>query len=318
MKRFLKNILYLVLIVLPAWYALDYMTTHGLRKSTTDQFAEWNDIYGGKSRANLLIMGSSKARMMISPAVLDTMFHVNSYNMGMDGWQFTMQYARFRIYLQHNPPPAYIIQVIDMPFFNDRTDLFEYDQFIPYLHDTIISNITDRYSGRFTFAERIIPLFIYNQHFTLIKEGLSAFFTKDPEQHSHLKGYKPWKLQWDGSFDRFKRSNPQGITEVILQRVVNEFEAYLSYCRAHHIKVIMDYTPVYYEEQPMERNAAAIRQLFTRLSMKYDMPILDYTHDSLCYQKKYFFNSQHMNVAGAEIYSKTLAHDLDKIINKEQ
>ena len=317
MKRFLKNICILALMVIPLLYALDYAVTNGLRKSKQEEFAVWNDIYDSKINADVLIMGSSKARMMVSPFTLQEALHLTSYNIGMDSWQFSMQYARFQVYLQHNRKPSYIIQVIDIPFFSDRADLYDAVQFIPYLHDTIISNITDRYTGRFTTAEKYIPFFKYNQHLSLIKEGLSRYFNLFQFYKGfNPRGFHPYQLTWDNTFDHFKQANPNGIRIGITKRVLDEYDAYLQYCKANNIKVIMVYTPVYYEEPAYINNAAEIKGLFTTLSQKYDMPIIDNSNDTLSLHKKYFFNSQHMNKTGADIYGPMLAEEVKGMIKK--
>ena len=314
MKRFLKNICILALIVIPLLYALDYAVTKGLRRSRQEEFAVWNDIYNSKINADVLIMGSSKARMMVSPFALHGALNLSCYNIGMDSWQFSMQYARFRVYLQHNRKPSYIIQVIDIPFFSDRADLYDAVQFIPYLHDTIISNITDRYTGRFTTAEKYIPFFKYNQHLSVIREGLTRYFYPFQLYKGNPLGYHPYDLNWDSTFDHFKHDNPNGIRIGITKRVLDEYDTYLKYCKANNIKVIMLYTPVYYEEPAYINNAAEIKDLFTTLSRKYDMPIIDNSNDTLSLHKKYFFNSQHMNETGTNIYSRTLADEVKKLV----
>jgi len=256
-------------------------------------------------------MGSSKAKMMVSPFILDTVLHMNTYNLGMDGWQFNMQYARFKIYLQHNKKPRYVLQVIDFPFFDDRKDLYNYEQFIPYLSDTIIRHVTSQYIGRFTFPELYLPFFKYNRHLTLIQEGIKCYFKKkDNTILPGSKGYEPWQLMWDSSFSTFKKANPGGIKTVIQRRIVAEFEEFLSYCNANNIKVILEFAPVYHEEYLMEKNVGDVLQIFNGLSLKYSVPIFDHSNDSLCYDKKYFFNSQHLNKDGAELFSTTVANDL--------
>jgi len=314
MKLFLKNLFFLVLLVIPLLYVVNYITDKGMSKSGMEKFAEWNDIYASRINANVLIMGSSKAKMIISPKILDSTLHVNSYNLGMDGWQFNMQYARFRIYLQHNKKPAYIIQAIDFPFFEDRADLFEYDQFIPYLTDSIIRNTTSQYTGRFTFPELYFPFFKYNHHLTLIQEGIKNYFKKDSASPIPTKGYQPWELTWDSSFNNFKRSNPDGIKVAIQKKMVDEFTEYLQYCKDNNIQVIFEMSPVYCEVFPMEKNLNDVQQIFNQLASKYNIPILDYSRDTLSLHKKYFFNSQHLNKTGAEIYSHTLANGLKDII----
>ena len=50
--------------------------------------------------------------------------------------------------------------------------------------------------------------------------------------------------------------------------------------------------------------------MYRDISTKYSIEFYDYSNDSLCFDKKYFYNASHLNNTGAEIFSKTLARDL--------
>ena len=51
--------------------------------------------------------------------------------------------------------------------------------------------------------------------------------------------------------------------------------------------------------------------MFDNIAKKYDIPILNYTYDSLSYDTLYFYNAMHLNKMGAEIFSTKLARDID-------
>ena len=159
------------------------------------------------------------------------------------------------------------------------------------------------------------PLLKYNNQFTCIAKGIANYFgyqnTKDVDRY---KGYRPYTNNWDGSFDAFKKENANGIERAIPDSNLKEFETYLDYCNKNNIKVIMAFAPVYYEEMLLEKSKANFIALFTNLAQKYNCTFLDYTTDTLCNHKTYFYNSQHLNKAGAEIYSLHLATDIKKII----
>ncbi len=100
--------------------------------------------------ADLLVAGSSKAWVQISPFILDTALKVNSYNLGLNGYGFNAQHMRFRYYEQFNRKPAYLIYAVDLFTLTKRPDLFMPEQFAPYLNDSIIAKGTRSYKG---FAE---------------------------------------------------------------------------------------------------------------------------------------------------------------------
>ena len=133
---FLFTFIYLLLIV-----CLGNIVDKGLRKSKYSFYAVWNDIYGGKVNSDMIFMGNSRTYVMLSPKIFDSVLGFNTYNLGMNGWGFGMEYTRFKIYLQHNPKPKYILQNVDIGVLGDRPDLYEYAQFLPYLNDTLLINV---------------------------------------------------------------------------------------------------------------------------------------------------------------------------------
>lgn len=275
----------------------------------------WTDIYNGHINADVLICGASRAWVMTSPAILDSVLNINSYNIGIDGWNFGMQYARFRIYCQHNTLPKYIVQCIDPSTFNKRQDLYNYQKFLPYLNDTIIRRVTSEYEGAFTFSEIYFPMFKYNNKFEYVKEGILAHWGKEPKSKKY-KGYYPNPHEWNAAeFNQFKATHPDGVTEVVDSVTLKEFEEYLKYCKDNNIQLIFESPPVYYEGRDLVKNAGEILDMAKKYAKEYNIPYLDYSYDSsLTLNSDYYYNSYHMNKVGAELFSQKLAQDLKQYI----
>ncbi|MES2702886.1 MAG: hypothetical protein V4649_09620 [Bacteroidota bacterium] len=315
MKRILYKILLLTLPVIALFYALQYIVNNGLRRSKMQYYAVWNDIYNGATHADILITGPSRTWMQISPRILDSVLPLNSYNIGIDGWYFPMQYARFRVFMQHNPKPKYVIQNVDLLLFLDRKDLFLSEQFLPYLGDTIIRNITNDYKGKYSFAEYWFPLFRYNNHINLIKEGVRSYFQVGRQSTNKLyKGYAGIDQPWNNVYEEVIKHNPNGITRENDPKVVKLFEEYLEYCKQNGIQLIFVFQPILNEELALEKSAGAITGLIKKYAAEYNIPYLDYSNDAICYDRRYFIDHQHLNREGAELFSRKLAADLKPVI----
>jgi len=295
---------------MPILYGLNFMVDAGLKKSRHRLYSEWNDIYSGKTDASLLIMGSSRAWVHYSPVVLDDILKTKSYNIGMNGWGFSMQYARLKILLRHNPKPKYIIQNLETSLLQRRENLYEYQQFLPYLNDPIIRSASKGYKGEFSLTQYYLPLFKYNGNWDLAGIGLLNYFGFQTNQTSKYKGYEGQELEWDGSYDKFKLAYPNGLIEKIDADAERDFEEYLNYCKENGIKVFLVYSPEYFEVQDFTINRKDVMAMFQSYAKKYDIPLLDYSNHPICFDKSYFYNSQHLNKKGSELFSKILAQDL--------
>ena len=78
--------------------------------------------------------------------------------------------------------------------------------------------------------------------------------------------------------------------------------------------MIFVYTPEHIEGQHFVSNRAEIMAFYKKIADKYNIPFIDYSADSMCYNKDYFYNSEHLNLKGANMFSQKLASDLKKII----
>ena len=88
------------------------------------------------------------------------------------------------------------------------------------------------------------------------------------------------------------------------------FENFIKECKQNQIELIFVYTPEYIEGQKLFSNRTELMDFYKSISNHYSIPFYDYSADSLCYQKKYFYNASHLNQQGAEIFSRKLASDL--------
>ena len=314
-QKFIKKVLVLCLFIFAILFAMAHIVDTGLRKSGMEIYTQWTDIFGGQVGADVVFSGPSRTQQHISPAIFDSILHVKSYNMGINGWTFNMQYVRFKIYLEHNKKPKYIVQNVDFDNSAKRKDLYGYEQFFPYINDPEVLKASDQCVGKFTLAERYFPMFKYNNHFYIIKEGFNCYFNTGYQVKSEIqKGFFYRDIPWDGTFDEFKKAHPNGISSEISQPALDEFEGFLKYCKRNDIKVILDFAPIFYEEMQMEHNLDTLRGIFRKYAKQYDIPLLDYTTDSMCYIKKYFYNSQHLNKDGAILFTTKLANDLKGIV----
>ncbi len=313
--KFSKKVFFLFVLLIISLYAFAYMIDTGLQKSRNAYFASWNDLYNSKINADLLIMGSSRAEFHISPKIIDSLLMLNSYNLGLSAWHFDMQYARFRMYLQHNRKPKYIIHNVDVYGFSKRADVADYLQFLPYIQDTILQNVTHNHKGEFDIYQRNIPLFKYKHQQKIAFEGFFGFMGCSDlyDTTSKYKGYRGNDYAWNKDFESFKKRFPKGAKYRFDKEVKRQFEEYLAFCQRENIKVILVYAPEYYEVQPYYKNKSELLNLCQESVKKYNCQFLDYSNNPLCYNRTYFYNSQHLNRLGAELYSLDLGKKIKNL-----
>ena len=312
MKRFIIRLLLFCLAPLPFLFLLNHIVDMGLQKSRYYYYSEWNDLFNGKINADMIIQGSSRAWVQVSPKIIDSVLHVNSYNLGMDGASFKMQYARFRMYLLHNKKPKYVLQEVGYTttlLKNDKLPATQ--QFLPYLSDSSVWALVTHASNPLTLQDRYFPLYKYNNETVIVKEGILSYLGKGIKSTKY-KGYEGQEKYWDSSFHDFLMQNPQGAVFPIDSEAKSLFRDFLNYCRDNDIRVIMFYPPAFIQSLDYIKNEKEILDVYNNFSKEYNIPFYNYMYDSLNYDRNNFYNSQHLNKTAAEIFCMKLAKDMQK------
>jgi len=316
MKKFTLRLLLFCLAPLPLLYFLQHVIDTGLKRSRNFFYAEWSDLYHGKINADLIVCGTSRAWVQISPRILDSSLNINSYNLGMDATPFYLQFERLKLYLRYNRKPKYILQEVGYTSTLVRTkELPHPQQYLPYLSDTTIWRVTQNTDEPFSQEDRYFPLYKYNNELPVVKEGIMSYLGRGVKSEKY-KGYMGMEKVWDSSFYQFRQANPKGKVFPVDPQAVALFREFLDYCKTNDIKVFMVYPPAFIESLYATINREEIEQVYKRFSAEYNVPFLNYMYDSLNYSRSNFYNSLHLNKRGSEIFSAKLATDLRPYMTK--
>ena len=310
--------LFFLLIVLLA-YPLDLLISHSLKKSNYawGEYNTLNDIYNGKINSEIVIYGSSRAWRHIDPELLENKFNLSAYNLGIDGHNFWLQHLRHKTLLKHNKKPKYIIMAIDIWSFQKSTELYNAEQFLPYMFlNKDIIDYTKSYKG-FTILDYYLPLIRYvgNKKAVLQSIENSIFFPRTKSKRK--KGYQGWGGVWNNDLNNAKQTMKQYEAKLD-PKLVDLFDTFLVECKEKEIEVILVYTPEYLEGQSFVKNRTEIITLFENFSEIHKVPFLDYSGNEICTKKEYFYNASHLNKTGAELFTNILINDLSekRIITK--
>lgn len=314
MKKLLYKLVIFILITVPLCYAFQWIIDTGLKKSNfSPEYKEWNDIVKSKINAAILIQGSSRAWVHISPKALEDSFKIPAYNLGMDGQNFPIQKARYDIYRKYNKKPAYIIQAVDVNFFNNPVVSYDFNQFIPYLNEDFGTILKEH--SFFTYKDFTFPLYKYSHSPGIATEGFISFFRSGVKDNGKYKGFRSYNSNWNPiMLDTFARNHPNGFNVAVDTGTITKFEQFIQDCKKEQIKLILVYTPVERNFQNLLTNRDSIINIFTRFAEKYPVTYLDYSKNSICTDTSLFYNPNHLNAKGVDSFNKLLLNDLKQII----
>jgi hypothetical protein len=295
-------------------FGADRLISNNLKKSNTEaqgEYTVWNDIYAGKINADIAIYGASRAWIDIDPDMFSRAFKIPTYNLGIDGQTFGLQYFRNSLLLKYNHTPKIIIQALDIMTLTRSYNPYNFEQFLPYmLFNNSIRNATKSYD-LFNIFDFVIPAIRYMGRRQIIDNAFTSLYTIPVNPKYRINGYRGSDQQWNDDLEKAKAKI--GSFKVQLDAgTVSLFEKYLIECKEKNIKVILVYPPEYIDGQRFTENRDKIMKLYKSFGLKYHIPFYDFSNDSISYQKKYFYNTEHLNKTGAELFTQKLIKDLQE------
>ena len=311
--KFLK---YFFITLLSSFFALvlvDIYYSNQLKNMAlfSGEVQEWNQIKAGKTKAELAVFGSSRAFIQINPKILEEETKLNSYNFGLNGSKFKMQFYRFNIYLKHNSKPKIVVWNLDTFSFSHIDEVFQPNQYVPFmLWNRDLYKALDEYKST-NMWDFILPLYRYRDQvywkdqITRSKKeklGKDGLFRKE--------GFMSYNRKWDVDWAKMKKKNSDfDFSDYEL------LEKLISKCEQENIQLIFTIAPEFYKGQDYMLNRDEVINRYKTTLEKHHLPLLDYSNDSISFDQKYFYNTTHMNYKGADAFTSELAKDLVKLIN---
>lgn len=298
--------LFFLLIIVDAYYS------NQLKKKAlfSGEVQEWEFIRSGKAKVDLAVFGSSRVFIHINPQILEKELKQSVHNFGLNGSKFKMQFYRFNLYLKHNPKPKTVVWNLDTFSFSHIDEVFQPNQYVPFmLWNFNLYEALKEYKQT-SIWDFILPLYRYRdqtywegQIASAERESLTndGFFRED--------GFKSYDRKWNVNWKKLKKKNAEFDSEeyILLNKLITK-------CKQQNIQLIFTIAPEFYKGQDYMLNRDEIVSNYTKTLKKYNLPLLDYSEDSISYQQKYFYNTTHMNNVGADVFTKKLAVDLEKYL----
>lgn len=311
MKKFLYRTCLLLIPIILLAYPLDLMLSGLLKQShaSPGEFEVMNDIYQGEAGCDIAIYGSSRAWVHIDPQVMQDSLNLSAYNFGVDGHNFWIQYLRHLEYRKHNRKPKKIIVSVDIFSLQKRADLYDPDQFLPYmLWNENITEYTSSFVGYKT-ADYYLPLVRYTGKSNALNSCLRIFLKGSGSTNFRTRGYAGMEREWNSDFDKAK-ANMDQYEMVLSKESIALFKSFIRECQENDIEVILVYTPEYIEGQQFVANRSEVIDLYREVSKANNLLFFDYSNDALCLDKYNFYNANHLNKAASAVFSKKFAHEL--------
>lgn len=308
-----KLAIFLVVLLAFAWI-VDLGASAGLKRSQSVDYAVWNDIMQGKATSNVLIVGSSRAQNHFSPEVIGGALSQSCYDLGIPAYGLDMQIARYDLYREHNGKPKLVVMSVDDYSFTRRADLFDNNQFLPYIWNPDVWAAIQPYHYYHSF-ERWVPLLRYRGRGQVILSGWGELLGVSHSVGPLKRGFAPYPGNWVGGFQQWLAEHPTGRATLPLQQdLVKRLDQFMAQCQQERIPVVLVYSPEYYEVQQRLDNRPRVLGTYQQLADKYGVPFLNYSDSPISHNIANFHDWAHLNAVGSKIFSQQFAQELVKLV----
>lgn len=308
MKIFLKKCLYFFSPLLFLGVLLNTLGDHILKNSDNVQYKRWEDLRK-PIEADLLITGNSRAQFHVDPFILDSILHVNTYNMGISGGPIELSDVAWNLYHSHNKKKTRVVLCnVDFLWFGGYDFPYNKNDYLLYLQDPDFSEIME--SLNYSPAEKYIPGMKYAGRMRLVFEN----YRKSNGNSDNSKEFKKGALLVDQEYRELVLFPPSCHFKRSPKRIAL-FDKFIDECRSEGIEVILFLSPI---QQVAYKDLTGIDDSFAlidSLAVAGNIPVLNYTNfminDSSC-----FLDPIHLNKKGAELFSVRLANDVDSLLKE--
>lgn len=299
MKKFLsKLIIFLILFcVVDQIYG---WAMAKMRSSIHGGFTAKTGYVCDSLRADIVIFGSSRARMQYDPAIICDSLGMTCYNCGSNGMGIIYHYGAMKILSKRYMPKVVIIDILPIIDIMTRDDNSIFvNNLRPWYHISSVDSIFWTVDG----TERIKML-----------SGMYAYHSKFLEYRSDRNAALP-----KGGFDPSPASKIIGEAELLQSEPTgNTPDSLKLYFLEKMIKEYRDKTKLVFVVSPRynfrtSHTVDPLRQLCNR----YGVTLLDhYADPQFVFRRNDFGDGNHMNAQGAKRWTPFIAHEIKKIVNK--
>ncbi len=284
-----------------------------------DPYSRINYVTACKNvNADLIIIGNSRAEGGYNDVYLGKLTGLKCLNLGMAGYPFDFQYnIMYKTYMKQNTIPKYaIVEIGPFSFFDYSTPKFTIEM-LPYIdrpefkfYYEICPELSswDRYKiVRYAGKYREMISEIYKLKESKPTDNLQNWLAKD----SLGRLAKPTTVGYEVNYLKKKKFDVEQNPDII--KILCSF---LDECEKQGTQVFLVCSPIHTTDGTSHFDMSGFWNLIAEIEEQHKVKVFNY-ENLFGDDRNYFSNSMHLNNYGINCFTRTIAHDLDSLINEQ-
>jgi hypothetical protein len=267
------------------------------------------------TKAQVLLLGSSRMMHHVDPAVLSHNLSLSVYNAGVDGQDFLYAAMLMDLWRRFDPPPRVIVLHVDESSFTKNEDELKRTSIFSFYFDKsdVVRDVIDQrttleplkyLSSCYRANGKVLPIL---KNLLAPDRGVSNGFMP-------LSGTMPAPSPMQES----EKPRPQADPLVFWDFKVECFKRLAAYCRRDGTRIFLFHSPRFAEARAgHDAWVAALRAFLSGYPEVEFVEISQFTYpERFANRPELFADNSHLNAKGAEIVSDLLAATLDSRISR--
>ncbi len=274
-----------------------------------------------KVNADILIHGPCEPLWMISPAQLDKITGLKSYNLALSHSDFADNFLHLYFYLKNNKAPQYLFLYVTPESMDLNYNTFNTYRFASYLGDPVVDSVVQECDPAYYKWENI-PFMKYAYYNTNINfdalQGLKHYATKRTIPY-HADGYEPpIQVVWDNHLEEFIQLYPKGYNfkwDALREKYLCKT---IALAQQHGIKVCLYESPVLKEALRYQPNREEICSRISDIAAKYGISYLSFEGMKIAASRNYYMSTLNTNLEGSRIFTDSLGKRINGMIKNDE
>jgi len=254
-----------------------------------------------KTKAEVLIFGSSRASRHYNPNIFSNRIHLSCYNVGHDGNFILYQYAVLSAVLKRYHPKLIVLDITRGDFAIRQNDYERLSALLPYYSEHSEIRPIVQLKSPYEAFKTLSFIYPYNSLLFSIAVGNAEF---NKQKMKDINGYVPIEKIWNGSM-----ATADSLPNYPMDSIkINTYQSFINDCVSNNIKLVIVCSPYLFKTTNPDNTI----NLAKAIALKSHIPFHDFSTDTIFVNKNQLFaDSIHLNNGGATIFSNKI---VDKIL----
>lgn len=316
----IKKILYFIVTGFVLLSVTQYTINFGVKQGKKDQIGKVNQLMSHQINPQLICFGSSVGEVGFNSRIVSEKLKKSVYNCSIDGTSYIQYKGLIEEFVNYSNNNELIVFMESYFTFQNPKQVSSLERYIAHLNNVNLYKSLANQQPDLLWKCKYVPFyqFIPVTH-VFYKNSVKGWlsFIKGSEEIDSLQGQTPVYRSWEADQDEFLESG-KSFTIALDDEVISTYIKDLLSLKKQGKKVVIVFPPVY---RGLEKSGLTdfgpIRNKFKMISAQTGFPFIDFTESEMSNDKVYFYNSNHLNSVGADIFSASLSDSLilNRIVN---